>query len=246
MRGEAIRHHGDDLGGTEHADLHRVDAHIGEQRVDLLGDERGRHGMHAGDGARVLRRQSGHHAGAIGAQRREGLEIGKDAGAARGVDAGDGKDVAGHGAITRPRARRLQPSALPRAAEARNLPPRRAAACRTRPANGGTQGMTTKIALVTGAGSGIGKHSALALMKAGWSVALAGRRKDALDATAAEGKATGAKILVVPTDVADQASVRGRISAASTCCSTTPASTRPASRSRTSRSSSGRPWSTST
>jgi len=68
--------------------------------------------------------------------------------------------------------------------------------------------MTTKIALVTGAGSGIGKHSALALMKAGWSVALAGRRKDALDATAAEGKATGAKILVVPTDVADQASVR--------------------------------------
>jgi NADP-dependent 3-hydroxy acid dehydrogenase YdfG len=68
--------------------------------------------------------------------------------------------------------------------------------------------MTTKIALVTGAGSGIGKHSALALMKAGWSVALAGRRKDALEATAAEGKATGAKTLVVPTDVADQASVR--------------------------------------
>ena len=68
--------------------------------------------------------------------------------------------------------------------------------------------MTTKIALVTGAGSGIGKHSALALMKAGWSVALAGRRKDALEATAAEGKVTGAKILVVPTDVSDQASVR--------------------------------------
>jgi NAD(P)-dependent dehydrogenase (short-subunit alcohol dehydrogenase family) len=68
--------------------------------------------------------------------------------------------------------------------------------------------MTTKIALVTGAGSGIGKHSALALMNAGWSVALAGRRRDALEATAAAGAASGAKTLIVPTDVADQASVR--------------------------------------
>jgi NAD(P)-dependent dehydrogenase (short-subunit alcohol dehydrogenase family) len=68
--------------------------------------------------------------------------------------------------------------------------------------------MTTKIALVTGAGSGIGKHSALALMNAGWSVALAGRRRDALEATAAAGAASGAKTLVVPTDVSDQASVR--------------------------------------
>ena len=38
----------------------------------------------------------------------------------------------------------------------------------------------TQVAIVTGAGSGIGRASALALMKAGWSVALAGRRKDAL------------------------------------------------------------------
>jgi NADP-dependent 3-hydroxy acid dehydrogenase YdfG len=40
--------------------------------------------------------------------------------------------------------------------------------------------MSNKIAIVTGAGSGIGKHAALALMRAGWTVALAGRRRDAL------------------------------------------------------------------
>jgi NAD(P)-dependent dehydrogenase (short-subunit alcohol dehydrogenase family) len=65
-----------------------------------------------------------------------------------------------------------------------------------------------KIALVTGAGSGIGKHSALALMRAGWDVALAGRRREALEATAAEAAATGARALVVPADVADEESVR--------------------------------------
>ncbi len=41
-----------------------------------------------------------------------------------------------------------------------------------------------KIAIVTGAGSGIGRASALALLKNGYKVALAGRRKDALDETA--------------------------------------------------------------
>jgi NAD(P)-dependent dehydrogenase (short-subunit alcohol dehydrogenase family) len=65
-----------------------------------------------------------------------------------------------------------------------------------------------KIALVTGAGSGIGKATALALMKAGYTVVLAGRRKDALEATAAEGKAAGGKSLPVPTDVTDPASVK--------------------------------------
>ena len=44
-----------------------------------------------------------------------------------------------------------------------------------------------KIALVTGAGTGIGKHAALALSREGYSVALAGRRKDRLEATAARG-----------------------------------------------------------
>jgi len=66
----------------------------------------------------------------------------------------------------------------------------------------------TKVALVTGAGTGIGKHSALALMHEGYAVVLAGRRKDLLEATAAEGKATGSPSLVVPTDVGDPESIR--------------------------------------
>ncbi len=66
----------------------------------------------------------------------------------------------------------------------------------------------TQVAIVTGAGSGIGRASALALMKGGWSVALAGRRKDALEKTAEMGKATNAKSLVVPTDVGDVESVK--------------------------------------
>jgi NAD(P)-dependent dehydrogenase (short-subunit alcohol dehydrogenase family) len=65
-----------------------------------------------------------------------------------------------------------------------------------------------KVAIVTGAGTGIGKASALALLKEGYSVVLAGRRRDALEETAAEGKATGSPTLIVPTDVGDPAAVR--------------------------------------
>jgi NAD(P)-dependent dehydrogenase (short-subunit alcohol dehydrogenase family) len=65
-----------------------------------------------------------------------------------------------------------------------------------------------KIALVTGASSGVGRATALALMKAGYTVVLAGRRKDALEATAAQGKAFDGKSLVVPADVTDHASVK--------------------------------------
>ncbi len=65
-----------------------------------------------------------------------------------------------------------------------------------------------KVALVTGAGTGIGKAVALALMKEGYAAVLAGRRKDKLEETANEGKATGAKSLVVPTDVSDPASIK--------------------------------------
>ena len=64
-----------------------------------------------------------------------------------------------------------------------------------------------KFALVTGAGSGIGKHVALALMKAGYDVALAGRRLDALEETAREGSLCGARSLVQSTDVGDPQSV---------------------------------------
>jgi NAD(P)-dependent dehydrogenase (short-subunit alcohol dehydrogenase family) len=65
-----------------------------------------------------------------------------------------------------------------------------------------------RIALITGAGTGIGKASAVALARAGWAVALAGRRKELLEATAAEAKTAGARTLVVPTDVADPAAIR--------------------------------------
>mgnify|MGYP002381781956 CR=1 FL=1 len=62
-----------------------------------------------------------------------------------------------------------------------------------------------KVAIVTGAGSGIGRAVSLALLRDGWSVALAGRREAELAATAALGE--GAPCLVHPTDVADEASV---------------------------------------
>jgi len=63
-----------------------------------------------------------------------------------------------------------------------------------------------KHAIVTGAGSGIGKAAALALLDDGYSVALAGRRREPLEQTANESKS--ARALVVPTDVADPASVQ--------------------------------------
>ena len=63
-----------------------------------------------------------------------------------------------------------------------------------------------KVALVTGAGTGIGKAVALALAGDGYAVVLAGRRQDKLDETASE--AGGAKTLSVPTDVSDPDSIR--------------------------------------
>ena len=64
-----------------------------------------------------------------------------------------------------------------------------------------------KIAVVTGAGSGIGRASALALIAAGFSVVLAGRRRDMLEETAATANVPPPRLLVVPTDVRDPASV---------------------------------------
>ncbi|HWL83613.1 MAG TPA: SDR family oxidoreductase [Roseomonas sp.] len=64
-----------------------------------------------------------------------------------------------------------------------------------------------KIAVVTGAGSGVGRAAALALLGAGWKVALAGRRADALEATIAAAGENGANCLAVATDVGDPASV---------------------------------------
>jgi NAD(P)-dependent dehydrogenase (short-subunit alcohol dehydrogenase family) len=65
-----------------------------------------------------------------------------------------------------------------------------------------------KVALVTGAGSGIGRATALALLREGYSVVLTGRRADALEQTRAAAGPDGARALVVPADVSDPASVR--------------------------------------
>ena len=64
-----------------------------------------------------------------------------------------------------------------------------------------------QIAIVTGASSGVGRAVALALLKNGYSVALAGRRANLLQQVAAESGA-GARALAVPTDVSQQESVR--------------------------------------
>ena len=64
----------------------------------------------------------------------------------------------------------------------------------------------SKIAIVTGAGSGIGRATALTLLKDGWSIVLAGRRADALAETARL-SAAGARVLPVATDVMSPDSV---------------------------------------
>jgi NAD(P)-dependent dehydrogenase (short-subunit alcohol dehydrogenase family) len=65
----------------------------------------------------------------------------------------------------------------------------------------------SKVAIVTGAGSGIGKAVALALLGAGYRVAFAGRRSEPLAAAIAAGGAPSARAIAVPTNVADPASV---------------------------------------
>lgn len=65
--------------------------------------------------------------------------------------------------------------------------------------------MTERVAIVTGAGSGVGRAAALALLDAGYAVGLAGRRREPLEETAAMAKA--GKPLIVPTDVTDPEAV---------------------------------------
>jgi NAD(P)-dependent dehydrogenase (short-subunit alcohol dehydrogenase family) len=65
-----------------------------------------------------------------------------------------------------------------------------------------------KVAIVTGAGSGIGRQTALALLREGYGVVLAGRREEQLQGTIDLAGPAGARAVAVPTDVTDPASVR--------------------------------------
>jgi len=71
-----------------------------------------------------------------------------------------------------------------------------------------------KVALVTGAGSGIGKAATLALLADGWRVVLTGRRKDRLDETIAEAKVPLENALAITTDVTDPKSIHALFTAA--------------------------------
>ena len=66
----------------------------------------------------------------------------------------------------------------------------------------------SRIAIVTGAGSGIGRATALALLGEGYSVVLAGRRLEAIAKTVAQAGLVGPRVLAVPTDVTDSKTVR--------------------------------------
>ena len=65
-----------------------------------------------------------------------------------------------------------------------------------------------KVAIVTGAGTGIGRQTALALLREGYAVSLAGRRMERLQETVDQAGAAGARALAVPADVSDPSSVR--------------------------------------
>jgi len=69
-------------------------------------------------------------------------------------------------------------------------------------------GSSPKIAIVTGAGSGIGKHVAVALARNGYAVVLVGRRQEPLETTALAVSQDNSQTLVVPADVNDPSSVR--------------------------------------
>ena len=69
-------------------------------------------------------------------------------------------------------------------------------------------GSDGRVAIVTGGGTGIGKHSALALLRDGYSVTIGGRRPEPLEATVEEAGTDVERLLAVPTDVGDPDSVR--------------------------------------
>ena len=85
-----LRHGFDDRGIAEHADLHRADSEVGEHRIHLRRTKAGGTSRTALTPLGVLRGERGDHRGAVDAERREGLQVGLDAGAAAGIRAGDG------------------------------------------------------------------------------------------------------------------------------------------------------------
>ena len=64
-----------------------------------------------------------------------------------------------------------------------------------------------RVAMITGAGTGVGRACALAMLREGWSVVLAGRRPEPLAKTKADAGANGERVLAVPADVSDPVSV---------------------------------------
>jgi NADP-dependent 3-hydroxy acid dehydrogenase YdfG len=95
-----------------------------------------------------------------------------------------------------------------------------------------------RVAIVTGASSGIGEAAARCLAKAGFSVVLAARRADLLDSIVADINAQGGKALSVPTDLSDAEQTSALVQAAldalggSTCWSTTRGTAHPTRSSR--------------
>ena len=67
---------------------------------------------------------------------------------------------------------------------------------------------TSKVAIITGGGTGIGRAAALHLQADGWDVVVAGRRKEELDKTVAMAKAGGGRMLAVAADVTRQDQVK--------------------------------------
>lgn len=111
--------------------------------------------------------------------------------------------------------------------------------------------MSGNVAVVTGAGTGIGKATAGALMGAGWRVVFAGRRVEPLKDAIRALNGSDATALAVPTDVSDPDSVRSLFERTTAAYGRVDflfnnAGVSGAGRSRTSRSRSGSRWSTST
>ena len=93
-----LGHDVDDRGAAQHAGLHGVRDDVGEDRIDLRGDELRRHLVDANHGYGVLRCERGESRHAVNAESGECLEVGLDAGAAAGVRARNREDGWRHAA----------------------------------------------------------------------------------------------------------------------------------------------------